>query len=264
MYAQKALSVTAKTAQWLIRRSLHLLLPRCCLGCEAPLWADRLGLGLCPDCQDDLLPWPEDGCGVCQRPLEGAELPSTYRCNACRLEPPPYERSLSAWSYEPPLDAVLQAFKFRRLRYLGPPLARLAALRLQEQLADIDVVVPVPLHWRRRLQRGFNQAEILADAVAQVLGRPCRRALKRQRSTPAQSLLSKTDRRRNLTGAFALSTASICHRRQVLLVDDVLTTGATVETAARVLLRAQPARLTVLTMARTPANGESLKPRNVS
>jgi ComF family protein len=157
------------------------------------------------------------------------------------------------------LDAVLLAFKFRRLRYLGPPLARLAALRLREQLADIDVVVPVPLHWRRRLQRGFDQAELLARTMAQALDRPCRRALKRRRSTPAQSLLTKTDRRRNLTGAFALGAAAACHGRHVLLVDDVLTTGATVETAARVLMAAQPKALTVLTMARTPANGKLLK-----
>ncbi len=243
----------AKTAAGLLARVLHILIPRCCLACQAPVWTDHLGLGLCGGCAAGLRPWPDDGCAVCQRPLSAADTPPTYRCSACRLKPPPYNRCLAAWSYESPLDSVLQAYKFRGLRYLGEPLGRLAALRLGAQLENIDLVVPVPLHWHRRLARGFDQAEILSRAVAKTLRLPCQKALRRRRHTRAQSLLTKTERRQNLTGAFTLCSPAVCPGRHVLLVDDVLTTGATLETAARAIQRAKPLSLTVLSIARTPA-----------
>lgn len=252
-----------KAFTWLCGRLLHCFLPRCCLACQAPVWADDCGLGLCPDCVACLSPWPDDGCIVCQG-YPGRQLGPNgddrggdgFRCGACRLEPPPYDLCLAAWSYEPPLDAVLQALKFRHLQYLAEPLGRLAVLPMTDRLEHIDVVVPVPLHWHRRWARGFDQAEILGRAVAKTLRRPCRRALRRRRSTLAQSLLSKTERRRNLTGAFTLHDPEVCHRRHVLLVDDVLTTGATFESAAKILQEARPASLSVLAIARTPATDE--------
>ncbi len=183
---------------------------------------------------------------------------------------------------------MLTGLKFRRLEYLGAQLGRTVAGLLRQELADCDLVVPVPLHWRRYLRRGYNQAAAIARPVAAELGLPVTGVLRRRRATPAQSRLSRNERRRNLRDAFALrpgvfakvapearkgqrrapearkgqrrapasrSRNTACTGRRVLLVDDVATTGTTLQTAAACLRRAGAASVTALTVARTPEPG---------
>src|SRR6185295_1295030 len=100
----------------------------------------------------------------------------------CLAAPPPWSRLLALWRYEPPLPAVVRALKFRRLDYLGSHLAAVAAGALAAELAGAGVAVPVPLHWRRRLARGYNQAERIARPLARRLGIPCAAALARRRA----------------------------------------------------------------------------------
>ena len=172
-------------------------------------------------------------------------------CGSCRKHPPPVDRLLSAWAYAPPLDAVLTGFKFRRLDYLGEDLGRELARRFAEELEDCDAVAAVPLHWLRRLGRGYDQAEILARALAHELGRPRLRPLRRARVTTPQSRLPRAARHLNLENAFTAHGDGLRGLHWVI-VDDVTTTGATLRAAAACLKKAGARRVTGLTVARTP------------
>ena len=228
------------------RGLLHLLLPSCCLGCGEALFTPA-PLGLCPLCRGKLS-LLKGSCAVCSGPLDAFEPPPDYRCGFCREHPPAFDRLLALWTYRPPLDAVIQALKFRRLDYLGRHLARILAEELP--LDGFDAVVPVPLHWHRRLTRGYNQAERIARPLAGSLGLPLLPALRRVRRTPPQTSLGKADRLANLQRAFRVRRA--VRGLRLLLVDDVATTGATLEAAASVLKRAGAAGVTAAVAARTP------------
>jgi ComF family protein len=231
---------------------LHALLPSPCLGCGRPLPAAGAPLSLCAVCRAALAPIPRESCAVCLRPLSAHALPEGYRCGACRQDPPAYDRLLSLWSYHPPLDAVVRGLKFGRLDYLGRHLATALVDGLGPRLAGYDLVVPVPLHWRRRLARGYNQAERIARPLSARLGLPCVQALARRRATPPQSLLGREERLANLRKAFRVPRPERVRGLRVLLVDDVATTGATLDAAATALRKAGAAAVTALVAGRTP------------
>ena len=248
-----------------LARLLRLLLPAPCLGCGLPSPAGRAGAGrflaLCAGCRGRLRPLdPAAACAACARPLVG-QLPRGFRCGRCRAQPPAYDRLLARWRYEAPLDAVLGGLKFRRLDYLGHHLGIDLATAFAADLAGLDLVVPVPLHWGRRLKRGYNQAERIARPLAAHLGLPLVEALRRRRATAAQSTLPRDARLANLAGAFEprpraaipgmAGIAGITGHR-VLLVDDVATTGATLDAAAQALKRAGAAAVVALVAGRTP------------
>lgn len=228
------------------RGLLHLLLPACCLSCGEPLFLMG-SLGLCAQCRGRLKPLKRC-CAVCSGPLDAFEPPSGYRCGFCREHPPAFDRLLALWTYRPPLDAVVQALKFRRLDYLGRHLAQ--ALAEELPLDGFDAVVPIPLHWYRRLTRGYNQAERIARPLAGSLGLPLLPALRRIRRTPPQTSLGKAERLANLRRAFRVRRP--VQGLRLLLVDDVATTGATLEAAASVLKRAGAEGVTAVVAARTP------------
>ncbi|HJX29070.1 MAG TPA: ComF family protein [Thermoanaerobaculia bacterium] len=231
-------------------RLLHALLPAPCLGCGQPLPATGTTLGLCQACRGRLRPITGRTCAACARPLEG-NLPEGWCCASCRHHPPAFDRLLALWSYEPPLDAVVQALKFRRLDYLGRQLGEALTTRWREEIDTVDVVVPVPLHWARRLARGYNQAERIASVLAHRVDRPLIAALGRGRATPPQTSLGRDQRLVNLRKAFRIRRAGAIRKRHVLLVDDVATTGATIEAAATVLKRAGAAEITAIVAGRT-------------
>ena len=253
-------------------RILGWLLPACCLACRAPVSSLRIDCGLCSASQSRLAPVePGDVCTICglcglrAGPLpsgEGSGERAGSICAACRVRRPAYDRLLAAWWYQPPLDAVIQDFKFRRLDYLGGHLARTMAERLRPALADMEgrpsLVSHVPLHWRRRLARGYDQARAIAVPLARALDLPFRSTLRRRRSTPAQSSLDRAERRANLEEVFAVRNAGALAGRRVFLVDDVATTGATLEAAARTLKEQGASEVVGLVAARTPLR---LEPR---
>jgi ComF family protein len=170
-----------------------------------------------------------------------------------------FDAAYSYGAYEGVLRELIHIYKYGRVETLSRPLADLlrAALPRDEEW---DAVAAVPLHWRRRWQRGFNQSELLARDVARGSGAPLIRPLQRVRATPAQAGLSRTARRRNMAAAFrvrrsaAIRSAPIrsesIEGRRILLIDDVLTTGSTVAACARALKQAGAARVIVLTVAR--------------
>ncbi|HWM94552.1 MAG TPA: ComF family protein [Thermoanaerobaculia bacterium] len=242
----------ARSAKTWLGGLLHLLLPAPCLGCGEPLLASA-PLGLCAPCRGKLAPLGRTACAVCAGPLDAFDPPPGYCCGACREEPPAFDRLLALWVYRPPLDAVVQGLKFRRLDYLGRHLANALADGLGEALDGFDGVVPVPLHWRRRFTRGYNQAERIACPLAGRLGLPLVPVLRRSRPTPPQTSLGKAGRLANLRRAFRVPRPEKIRGLRLLLVDDVATTGATLDAAAGVLRRAGAAGVTAVVAARTPA-----------
>lgn len=240
-----------------IDRALHLLLPAPCLGCGAPLGARVPALALCTPCRGALAPPARPACAVCAAPLRAAAVPAGFACGRCRTRRPAFDRLLAAWRYAPPLDRVVRAFKFGRRDDLGAGLAEGIAERLGGELERIaggpaERVVPVPLHWRRRLARGYNQAERIARPLARRLALPYCNALVRPRATARQTALGGGSRRRNPRGAFALAAGQSVRGRRLLLVDDVATTGATLDAAARCLGDAGAAAVVAVAAALRP------------
>ncbi len=220
-----------------------LLFPPTCLVCSEPGVAGR---DACPACLASL-PWLERGCRRCALPLPVVETADAL-CGACRQSASPLERVQAAFLYDAPVDGLLRRFKFHHDLAAGRLLSQLMA----ERLAGVDrpqALVPVPLHASRLRRRGYDQALELARPLARHLGLPLVTGLRRVRATAAQSELDAATRRRNLRNAFAAAGPLPAH---VALVDDVMTTGATVQAAARALRRAGVARVDAWVCARVP------------
>ena len=220
----------------------RLLLPTRCLLCAAP-GCD--GLDLCAACRADL-PWNGSACGRCGLPQKAQ---STQDCGACRLLPPPFARVQSPFCYAYPMDRLLPRFKFHGDLAAGALLATLMSWAMDPQDRP-EALVPVPLHRSRLRKRGYDQALELARLLARAGAPPVvAHALFRARPTSAQSELGAEARRQNVRAAFALQPGAKLPAH-VALVDDVMTTGATVSECARVLLAAGVQRVQVWTIAR--------------
>lgn len=227
-----------------LRRIARWLAPHRCLVCREP--ADAPCGRLCQACVASL-PWNRSPCARCAMPLPLV----ADACGACLRRPPPVAATLAAFVYGPPVDRLLPRLKFHRDLAAG----RLLAGRMAEAFADAprpQALVPIPLHRARLRQRGYDQALELARPLAQYLNVPLQRdLLMRSRDTAAQSRLDARARRRNLRGAFTVREGGALPAH-VALVDDVMTTGATLHAAARALRRAGVARVDAWVCARVP------------
>lgn len=209
-------------------------------------------MNLCSRCHRLLRPVAGRRCSTCLARIEDFSAPSDFVCGACRRRPPPWNRLIAGWFYEPPLRDVVIGLKFARLEYLAAALAAEVAERHAHELGRCEAIVPIPLHWWRGLTRGYNQADLLARALARDIDRPVVQPLVRRRSTRAQTGLDRAARRRNLRDAFAWRGSPAAAGQRWLLVDDVYTTGATLESAARALRRGGAKDVTALVIAVTP------------
>ncbi|HOX42218.1 MAG TPA: ComF family protein [Myxococcota bacterium] len=225
---------------------LDLLLPPACGVCQALL--DERREVLCPNCAAELEPLGGALCGRCG-------LPGADPCPACRGEPGPLSRLRSGWAYEGALQQAILRMKLGRRIELAEDLgARLAARALPGwEWQELELLAPIPLHPRRLHARGFNQAAVIARALARAHGLPLSLDhLVRTRATPEQARAQdRAARLANVRGAFAVRAGHPFAGRCVCLVDDVVTTGATLHAAAEALLAAGAREVRGLSVART-------------
>jgi ComF family protein len=193
-------------------------------------------------------------CSSCRTPFQNAfPLDANGRCALCRSGLRGFDAAYSFGAYEGVLRELIHLYKYGRVKTLAWPLSGLLAQALPRDEA-FDATVPVPLYWRRRLQRGFNQAELLARGLSRRTGIPVARALSRLRPTPAQAGLSNSARRQNVSQAFR---ARGVQGKRILLIDDVMTTGATAASCAAALKQAGARRVSLLTVARVDRRMEA-------
>lgn len=221
-----------------------------CAACGGPVEPDEF---LCPACLEQVEPLVAPACRVCGQPGHA------WHCPNCAANPPAFDAAHALALHTGPLAEVVRGFKYQRRYWLGEGLSRLLGAAPRSWWATVDLIAPVPLHPRRLVARGFNQALVLARGLPGGQGPELApRLLNRKRYTRPQVGLDPGARRRNVEGAFALAPAwqGRLEGAWVLLVDDVFTTGATVNECAKVLKHAGAERVEVLTLVRA-AGGKS-------
>ncbi|MGY2175302.1 double zinc ribbon domain-containing protein [Pseudomonas azotoformans] len=224
-----------------------------CLICdEATESADSV----CNVCETEL-PWLIEHCNLCALPLPMEGL----ICGQCQKHPPAFKQVIAPWTYSFPVDSLISRFKHQARWPLGQMLARLLTQHLQHRfdntgLTRPDCLLPVPMARKRLRERGYNQALMLARWLSSDLNIPYdEHLLLRPHETVAQQALDAKTRQRNLLGAFALAPDARVQGRHFALVDDVLTTGATAHSLARLLMNAGARQVDVYCVARTPKPG---------
>ncbi len=236
-----------------------LLFPPRCAFCDGdwPLSPD--GASLCAECREQLVPWLENACPRCGSQLTVPELDGG-RTPLCGCKLPHLDGVISLGLYRDALREAVLRMKHRTGDCLSAAIGRLYAQVRGEALArfQADVIAPVPMYWRRRLVRGTNSPEIVARILAARLGAPlAARAVVRCRNTLPQSDLSPEERWKNVRGAFRLRAGYDLRGARILLVDDILTTGATAGEIARVLRLAGARAVAAAAVARADGAGRS-------
>jgi ComF family protein len=237
----------------LARGLLQIFYPNLCWICRQPIPPEQSAI--CQSCRETLFNDSRRNCPRCAATV-GPFADLETGCPACGSAGFAFDRAVRLGTYDGPLREVILRMKESRSEGLAEIVAGEWAASAVEKLGslNIDCVVPVPLHWWRRWQRGYNQSDTLAHALAKALHRPFfPYGLRRLRQTPMQVGLSVTKRRDNVRGAFSARRVLTIAGKTVLLVDDVMTTGSTAHEAARALRRAGAARIVVAVLARAEA-----------
>lgn len=219
------------------------LWPGKCLLCRASIAA---GQDFCTGCRTDL-PWIDTSCPTCAAPSAS----STARCGRCQRKPPAMNRTCAALRYATPVDRLIIALKYRRRLDTARALGKLLLSKLEMSDGRPDVIVPVPLHPSRLRERGYNQAQEIARVLAGRLRLPLvTDAVRRTRATATQTTLPRAQRARNMRNAFAVRTKEL-DGKHVAIVDDVMTSGHTIDALAKALRRAGVNEISVWVVART-------------
>jgi ComF family protein len=235
-----------------LRLLLDVALPPLCPSCREPLGG---GAGLCAACWSKLSLIEPPYCARLGIPFTYDPGPGLLSMEAI-ANPPSYDRARAAVRYDDIARALVHRFKYGDRLDLAPMMGRWMARAGRELLEGADALIPVPLHWRRLWARRFNQSAALAGAISRLAGPPVLHgAVQRVRATPQQVGLSKTERAENVQGAFKVDPARKAEiaGKRLVVVDDVLTSGATTEACARALLRAGAGHVDVLVFARVVA-----------
>ncbi|MDF1748365.1 MAG: ComF family protein [Alphaproteobacteria bacterium] len=233
----------------MLRAALDFVLPPRCAGCGVQTGSAG---GLCTDCWTKTRFIAAPQCNQCGYPFE-LDFGDGVRCGPCLSRPPYFERARAAVAYDDRIAQIVISFKHGDRTDLAPGLAAWMRRAGGELLKDADLIAPVPLHRRRLFSRRYNQSALLGQPLAKVAGVPfIGDLITRQRETESQGHLSPSARRRNVEGAFRIPAhrKEILQGKRVLLIDDVLTTGATANAIARRLKREGATAVDVLTLTR--------------
>lgn len=235
-----------------LQRLLHLVLPVECAGCGITLADDPVPF-FCRSCWAGVTPLSGPACPRCGRPFPSPvslRFSPEHLCGPCRTRRPAYTKAWSLYPYTPPLQDALRLFKYHGKVALADTLGQL----LQASILPprVDLLMPVPIHPARLREREFNQSLLLADRMNRTLRLPLSfDNLIRLRPTPPQTTLSRSARLKNLRHVFAVRRPDEVRERRILLIDDVFTTGTTVNECAKTLRKAGAADVYVCTLART-------------
>ncbi len=243
----------ARSGARVARLAMDALIPPSCPVCDSPVAAQGL---ICPACFPLFRPIVPPLCEACGLPVAMAEIHSGRPvCPACASRRPLFRRARAVWLYGGAAKDLVLRLKYADREDLALPMGRLMARAGEALVREADLLIPVPLNLRRLLARGYNQAAVLARVVARMSGVPAAvDALRRTRATPPLADLSREEREASLIDAFVVAPrwrARIAGRR-VVLIDDVLTSGATAEACTDALFAAGAASVDVLAAARTP------------
>ena len=206
-------------------------------------------LGVCRECQAEVKLIAPPHCPGCGRTLIG-EMP---KCSECQAESYAFDQAYACAAYEGAMRRLIHAFKFENRKYLKHFFMKMMTefMNLRLIAAAVDGILPVPMDKDRRLERGFNQSELISLEISRVFGIPHSAGnLIQRRSGAVQSGLTKNKRRLNVKGAFLVRNADEFHSKRLLLIDDILTTGCTASECAKMLKKAGAASVTVLALAR--------------
>ena len=227
--------------------AIVFLYPAKCRVCD-----DFLGVAfmpyICADCWQDIQFLEPPWCDIC------GTLGVNGVCDACATSPPRYGQLRAVALYQTTLQQAIHLFKFEKKKGFARHLIQLinAHIPADCDVATYDFILPIPIHKKRLRERGFNQATLLADGIAEAAGvRVLTDTLVRKRHTVAQSSLDREARQQNIVGAFDVVEPDIIRGKRLLVIDDVFTTGATIREAVSELWTADPAEIDVLTLART-------------
>ncbi len=206
------------------------------------------GDSLCPACRARLVPLPMPRCPRCGGVLDGV----VALCEEClSLSERPWSHAVCIYPYRGPIREAIHQLKYSNQPYCALFLGRTLASTWREHASGVpDAVVPIPLHWLKQVRRGYNQAELLAGAMARSLGIPVRRVLTRSKRTRQQARLSLEQRRQNVQNCFKVKRRAKLQGAHIVVVDDVFTTGATLDAAVRTVLSGGASRVSVAAVAR--------------
>ena len=226
----------------LYRQVLDVFLPPCCTVCN------KVGTWLCDQCARQIPLFDAPICPQC-----GCPGNSQQPCRVCQDTPLHVAPIRAAYLFEGNIRDVIHALKYRGARKAADVLGASMALAWRHHAMQSDILIPVPLHPDREIQRGYNQAVLIAKALGREIGIPvATRTLVRTRATATQTKLNRQERRVNVSGAFACIANTVFIEKRVTLVDDVATTGATLNACADVLLANGAQSVSAFTLARAP------------
>ncbi len=253
--AEKSCIMISSLSSW-FQTMLDFVFPAACVYCHKFVGDDRI-LIFCQSCWSTMPLISESVCPRCGTPYSShsvLQYAPEFLCGDCRTAPPFFDRACAAASYEGVIKEAIHQFKFHQKTGLGKPLAQALISRIPTSLdiSQYQAILPVPLHKTRQRQRGYNQSAILARHLARHYGlRVLGHKLLRTRPTNAQAQMKgRKERQENVKNAFSVRSPEVIRDQNLILIDDVLTTGATMNECAKVLKQAGAASILVLTLSR--------------
>jgi ComF family protein len=231
---------------------LDVLYPRHCFACDKSLHEEQ-NTYICENCLEMIETTNAKRCSKCGLKLGPGITSSSKGCPECKNTKLRFEKSFFVSDNMEPVRTLIHQFKYKKHMCLAAPLGSLLTnLLYQKNICEIDLVVPVPLHWRKKQERGFNQSELMAKKICKKLSIPISiNNLHRVKNTLSQTQLSRIQRHKNVKGAFKVKNPEKFYQKNILLVDDVLTTGMTASECAKSLENAGTNKVFLIALARS-------------